>query len=218
MHLFGPLPPPGVWVGPKSCQLSWILKPGKVTYQDLEDFCYFVVPRRMWLLKTAFPVYLNHWGSFWLSVSVNVFCTHVINTYPRSLFCITCTLACDLGCSCPVFRESLPVRNLFVHNSSRLLYLSVVKATGSRFCFLAVYGGTHLPYIPSVLWKAWGDSRWASSWPRHGGLINRLVLESVMFLWLCLFCFFFFLFSFASEFYGVYKLLSGSSIMMAPYF
>lgn len=36
---------------------SWTLQSGKATYQDLEDFCYFVVPTRRWLLKTAFPVY-----------------------------------------------------------------------------------------------------------------------------------------------------------------
>lgn len=104
MHLFGPLPPPkgtlyilGHLQGLASW--SWILQPGKVTYQDLEDVCYFVVTRRRWLLKTAFPVYLNHWGSFWewLSVSVNVFCTHVIKTYPRSFFCITCRRPVTLG-------------------------------------------------------------------------------------------------------------------------
>lgn len=51
-----------------------------------------------WLLKTAFPVYSNQWGSFWgqLSVSVNVFCTQVVHN-----LCVTLS-ACVLfsGNSC----------------------------------------------------------------------------------------------------------------------
>lgn len=124
-HLFGPLLPPGVWVDPKGtlyilCHLqspgswNWILQPGKVTYQYLED-CFGSQD------EVASKDSLSGDGVW--TTEFMLFLVHSLNkSLPQMFLLHNLHTACVTLSACVLFPgEFLPVRNLFVHNYTRLL-------------------------------------------------------------------------------------------------